>query len=75
MADNEGLEFTYVDPLKLDYKLVTESFGGPFAERHLVLVLAETDSLLTLVVADPWDRELLESIARVKGKAIKPVMA
>ena len=29
-----SLPFVHLDPLQLDYKLVTSAFGGPFAERQ-----------------------------------------
>ncbi|MBN1337068.1 MAG: type II/IV secretion system protein [Deltaproteobacteria bacterium] len=75
VAEALSLPFVTLDPLSLDYRLVTESFGGPFAERHLVVALEETDDGLTLAVADPWDRELLDSIERFKGKRVSPVVA
>ena len=65
----------YLDPLRLDYKLVTESFGGPFAERHLVITLAETSDTITVAVADPWDKDLFEGIVRAKNKTVRPVLA
>ncbi len=74
VAEALGLPFRVLDPLRLDYKLITDTFGGPFAERHLVLPLEERADTLVLGVADPWDRELLESIARFKQKAIEPIV-
>lgn len=75
IAGEMGLPYVHLDPLQLDYKLVTETFGGPFAERHLVLAIDDKPNSLTLAVADPWDTELLDSIARVKGKVVRPVLA
>ena len=75
VADHVGLPFVYLDPLRLDYKLVTESFGGPFAERHLVITLAETSDAITVAVADPWDKDLFDGIVRAKNKAVRPVLA
>ena len=37
IAEEKGFPFVVLDPLQLDYRLVTESFGGPFAERHLII--------------------------------------
>jgi general secretion pathway protein E len=74
VAEALGLPFRLLDPLRLDYKLITDTFGGPFAERHLVLPLEDRPDALVLGVADPWDRELLESIARFKQKAVEPVV-
>ena len=39
LAENLSIPFREIDPLQLDYKLGTEAFGGPFAERHLVVPL------------------------------------
>ncbi len=75
VAEHVSLPFVYLDPLRLDFKLVTESFGGPFAERHLVITLAETADSVTIACVDPWDTELFEGIVRVKGKAVRPVLA
>jgi general secretion pathway protein E len=75
VAAKLGLEFVYLDPLQLDYKLVTTAFGGPFAERHLLVAVDETPEHLTIAMADPWDTELVESIARVKGKPMRVVVA
>ena len=75
VAEKLGIPFVILDPLKLDYQTVTSSFGGPFAERHQVIAVAEDEESLTLAVADPWDRDLLGSIARVKGKPVHPVLA
>ena len=75
VAEDLGIPYTHLDPLNLDYKMVTETFGGPFAERHLVVPVAETDTELTLAVANPWDTALLENIASVKGKQINAVVS
>jgi len=75
IADALDLSFVHLDPLQLDYKLVTSAFGGPFAERHLIVAIEDTEALLTIAMADPWDTELVESIARVKNKKIQVVVA
>ena len=53
VAQKMDIPFVILDPLKLDYQTVTSSFGGPFAERHHVIAVEETDTQLTLAVADP----------------------
>jgi general secretion pathway protein E len=70
-----GLPFRHLDPLRLDFKLITEAFGGPFAERHMVIPLEDKAEALVLAVVDPWDRDLLESIARFKNKPVEPILA
>ena len=54
VAEDLGLAYVHLDPLKLDYKMVTETFGGPFAERHLVIPVSETKTEMTLAMANPW---------------------
>ena len=75
MAARMDLPFVLLDPLQLDYRLVTDSFKGPFAERHLIISLSETDHELQLAMAKPWDRELIMSIERIKEKKVVPVVA
>lgn len=70
-----GLEFREIDALRLDYKLVTEAFGGPFAERHMIIALDETAEELVVGVADPWNDDVIAQVARFKNKAVRPVMA
>ena len=50
--------FVEVDPVQLDYKLVTEAFGGPFAERHLVIALRDDPESMVCATADPWNDEI-----------------
>ncbi len=75
VAEVLSVPFVHLDPLRLDYKLVTNAFGGPFAERHLIVAVEDTPEALTIAMADPWDKELVESISRVKNKPIKVVVA
>jgi general secretion pathway protein E len=75
LSESLNIPYREIDPLQLDYKLVTEAFGGPFAERHLVVPLEESPSLLTVAMAAPWDRQVLEQIAQYRQKPVQPVMA
>jgi general secretion pathway protein E len=75
LAEEMKVPFRFLDPIRLDYKLVTETFGGPFAERHLVVPLADGPRELTVAVASPWDRVLIDNITRVKNKQVKVEMA
>lgn len=75
VAEKYSVPFVVLDPIKLDYQVVTNAFGGPFAERHLVIAIDETPSNITLAMAEPWNRDVLASVERVKEKQITPVMA
>ena len=67
VADELKLPFVLPDPLSLDYKLVTETFQGPFAERHLVIPLKKDEGTLTIAVANPYDNDLIDSLERFTG--------
>jgi len=75
VSEEEEFPFVVLDPLHLDYRLVTDSFGGPFAERHLIITLEEDPDSLTLAMAEPWNKEIIHSIERIKGKKIIPIAA
>ncbi|RME25787.1 MAG: type II/IV secretion system protein [Deltaproteobacteria bacterium] len=75
LAEECGLEYKKIDPLKLDMKLVTSIFSRPFARRHSVLALGLKNGTLTVAVADPNDVELLENLRRITGYQIKPVVS
>ncbi len=70
VAEDLGLPFVLPDPLTLDYKLVTETFHGAFAERHLVIPVDRDESSLTVAVANPYDRDLIDGLERFTGKHI-----
>ncbi len=70
-----GFPFMRLDPLRLDFKLVVDAFGGPFAEKNLVIAVKEAQDALTVAVTEPWNTELLTQLAAFKQKPIRPVMA
>lgn len=75
VAEAKGIPFTVLDPIQLDYRLITDSFGGPFAERHLIVTIDDQPNAMTLAMAEPWNQELIETIERIKGKQILPIAA
>ncbi len=75
VARHEGYTFIRIDPLKLNFKLVVEAFGGPFAEKHMVVAVDDKSDAMTVALCDPWNTDLLASLAQFKKKPIRPVMA
>jgi general secretion pathway protein E len=75
VAKSLDIPFQELDPLSLDFKIVTETFGGPFAERHLVIPLKESADRLVVAMAAPWDSDVLEQIAQYRQRGVEPVMA
>jgi len=75
VARHLGLPFFVPDPLKLDYKLITDTFPGSFAERNLIVPLAKDKKKITLAVADPFDEQLIENLRRYTGHAVELTLA
>lgn len=75
MAKDMGLPFVLVDPLNLDYRLVTSTFPGPFAEKHLLIPLKLQQNLLTVAISNPYDKELIESLPRITGRQVTLVVS
>ncbi|GDX78382.1 secretion pathway ATPase [Deltaproteobacteria bacterium] len=75
VARHLGHGFIRIDPLKLDFRLVVDAFGGPFAEKNLVVAVEDKPQLMTVALTDPWNTVLLQQLAEFKGKPIRPVMA
>ncbi len=75
VARSLGLPFQRIDPMKLDFELVTRTIPRPFAARHLVVPLSLADGVLTLATADPFDAEGMENVATSTGCKVEPVVA
>ena len=56
VAEEKGVPYVVLDPLQLDYRLITDTFGGPFAERHLIVTLDDQKDAMTLAMAEPWNQ-------------------
>ncbi len=72
LAEESGLPYLKIDPLKLDMKLIASVLSRPFARRHNVLVIGLAGNRLTVAISDPFDAELLENLRRITGYEIDP---
>jgi general secretion pathway protein E len=66
------LPFVDLDPLKIDAKLAPQYLSRPFARRHTALVVAATDSSVTVAVADPYNRSLVDDLVQIVK--VRPVL-
>ena len=58
------LPFVDLDPLKIDAKLAPQFLSRPFARRHTALVIAADEGSVTVAVADPYDRGLVDDLVQ-----------
>jgi general secretion pathway protein E len=77
LAAHWQLPFTRLDPLKLKLEVVTSKISEPFARRHLIVPIAidEAQDLLTVAVVNPWDIEALDTVRKVSGLKVRPVIS
>jgi general secretion pathway protein E len=70
-----GVPYRKLDMLKLDMALATRTISKPFAQKHCLLPLEKSGTKLTVAVANPFDRELFESLRRLTGMQIDPLLS
>jgi general secretion pathway protein E len=77
LAAHWQIPFTRLDPLKLKLEVVTSKISEPFAKRHLIVPIAvdEIQELLTVAVENPWDIEALDTVRKVSGLKVRPVIS
>lgn len=77
LATHWKLPFVKLDPLKLNLEVVTSKISEPFAIRHLIIPIAidEDQDALTVAVVNPWDIEALDTVRKVSGLRVRPVIS
>jgi general secretion pathway protein E len=75
LAEEWGVPYAKVDPLRLDLNLVTGTIPHSFAMKHLVLPVAMEGESLKVATPNPFNREVLEDIARVSHAKVTPVVS
>ncbi|MCO4769413.1 MAG: type II/IV secretion system protein [Deltaproteobacteria bacterium] len=75
VARHLSMPFMLLDPLQLDYKMITSTFQGAFAERNMIVPVAKTRKTLTMAVANPFDEQLIESLRGYTGLEISTVLS
>ena len=71
VAKHLMLPFLKIDPLKLDYEIVTQIISRPYAIKHQIVPIALLNNTLTVATADPFDKEAVDWIERVTGYKIE----
>ena len=74
VAEERGMPFVKLDPLKLDMNVVTKTIPRSFAFRHLLLPFAFANGILEVAVCNPDNRAVLNEIERANQITIKPYL-
>ncbi len=75
VAKEMGYPFLRLQPLDLDPDFVTKHLPQKFADRFLVIPVAESNGKLRVAVCDPSQKEVLEDVSRVTGKELDVVIS
>jgi len=64
VARDTGLPYLKLDPLKLDAKLITDTFAKKFARHNIIIPVAKHGKTLVLATDNPFNLQLQDSLAR-----------
>ena len=74
LAKRFGLEFLHIDPLKINFSVVTEVMSSAYATRFRILPVALTAKEVVVATAEPYVREWEPEIARLTHRDIHRVI-
>ena len=75
LADEWGIPYKKIDPIKLNLNVVTTTIPRSFAMKHLVMPIEIENGCLTLATTNPFNVEVLDDIARVSNLKVRPVVS
>lgn len=70
-----GLIYLKIDPLKLKLDVVTEHIPRPFALKNLIVAVDESDGVVTVAVADPFNESIINGLATARRLEIRRVLS
>jgi general secretion pathway protein E len=71
VARHLNMPFLKIDPLKLDYEVVTQIISRPYAIKHQIVPIGLSGNILTVATSDPFDMEAVDWIERVTGHKVE----
>ncbi len=75
LADQAGLEFYHIDPLKLDFSSAAQLVSKGYAERLKIMPISAKGGEATIATADPFFTDWIPDLERILGMRIKLVVA
>ncbi len=74
-AEESGVPYLRIDPLKLNSKLITESFSQNFAKLNVVLPISLVNNVLTVATDYPKNEELIGALRASQRYDVQCVLA
>ncbi|MDQ5905405.1 MAG: ral secretion pathway protein, partial [Pseudomonadota bacterium] len=75
LAARVGLEYVHIDPLKVDFSIVTDVMSSAYAGRFKILLLKVTTKEVVIATAEPYIREWEKELAPILKKDVRRVIA
>jgi general secretion pathway protein E len=75
LAARTGLDYQYIDPLKIDFTGVAEVMSSAYAARFGILPVQVTTREVVIATAEPFVREWIDELQPILRKEIRRVMA
>ncbi len=75
LAEQAGVDFYHIDPLKLDFTSAAQIVSKAYAERLKIMPIAVKGNEATVATAEPYQSDWVPELERVLGMKIKLVMA
>jgi general secretion pathway protein E len=75
LASATGLPYFKIDPLKLDLHVVTDYIPRPFALKNLIVAVEESNGVITVAVADPFNESIVNELASARRLEIRRVLS
>jgi general secretion pathway protein E len=75
LAQQAGLPYLRIDPLKIDVATITPLMSHAFAQRHGILVVAAEPGIITVASAQPYVTSWIKDLGHALQKPIRRVLA
>jgi len=75
LAQRVGLDYVHIDPLKVDFSIVTDVMSNAYATRFKILPLQVTTREVVIATAEPYIREWEKELEPILKKQIRRVVA
>jgi len=75
LARHVGLEYLHIDPLKINFSVVTEVMSSAYASRFRILPVELSAKEVVVATAEPFVREWEAEIARLAHREIRRVIS
>jgi len=75
LADKAGLPYQHIDPLRVDFARVVDTFSATYATAYSILPLAIAGAEVTIATCEPFLDDWRPEIERLTRKGVKRVVA